>query len=70
MDQFNEQSFLEGNKMVQLFAAKLFEQRVLTAYREKIAQERQRRLLEELEEEERVKKQKDEEKERKKQQKK
>ncbi len=60
----------EGRRMFQIFAAKMFEQRVLSAYREKVAQERQRKLLEEIEEEERLKELKDQEKERKKQQKK
>lgn len=35
--------------MFQIFAARMFEQRVLTAYREKVAQERQAQLLQELE---------------------
>ena len=39
----------EGRRMFQIFAARMFEQRVLTAYREKVAQERQARLLQELE---------------------
>lgn len=46
-----EQRMEEGRRMFQIFAARMFEQRVLTAYREKVAQERQRKLLEELEEE-------------------
>ena len=41
----------EGRRMFQIFAARMFEQRVLTAYREKVAAERQQKLLEELEEE-------------------
>jgi actin-related protein len=41
----------EGRKMFQLFAARLFEQRVLSAFRQRIADERQKALLEELEEE-------------------
>jgi len=40
--------------MFQIFAARMFEQRVLTAYREKVAAERQQKLLEELEEESRL----------------
>jgi hypothetical protein len=44
----------EGRRMFQIFAARMFEQRVLTAYREKVAQERQQKLLEELEEESRL----------------
>ncbi|CAO3649426.1 unnamed protein product [Mucor hiemalis] len=46
-----DQRMEEGRKMFQVFAARMFEQRVLTAYREKVAQDRQRRLIEELEEE-------------------
>lgn len=38
----------EGRRMFQIFAARMFEQRVLTAYREKVANERQQQLLEEL----------------------
>lgn len=41
----------EGRRMFQIFAARMFEQRVLTAYREKVAKERQQKLLEELEDE-------------------
>ncbi len=52
----------EGRRMFQIFAAKMFEQRVLTAYREKVAQERQLQLLQELEEEERLKNLKEEQK--------
>lgn len=37
--------------MFQIFAARMFEQRVLTAYKEKVAAERQQKLLEELEDE-------------------
>lgn len=44
----------EGRRMFQIFAARMFEQRVLTAYREKVARERQRKLIEELEEETRL----------------
>lgn len=39
----------EGRRMFQIFAARMFEQRVLTAYREKVARERQNKLIEELE---------------------
>lgn len=49
----------EGRRMFQIFAARMFEQRVLTAYREKVAAERQARLLMELEEEDKAKTQKD-----------
>lgn len=41
----------EGRRMFQIFAARMFEQRVLTAYREKVAQQRQEQLLQELLEE-------------------
>ncbi|WAQ89320.1 hypothetical protein PtA15_11A7 [Puccinia triticina] len=43
----------EGRRMFQIFAARMFEQRVLTAYREKVAQEKQAQLLRELEDEDR-----------------
>ncbi|ETS62645.1 hypothetical protein PaG_03289 [Moesziomyces aphidis] len=46
-----EQRMEEGRKMFQIFAARMFEQRVLAAYRERVAQERQLQLLRELEEE-------------------
>jgi actin-related protein len=46
-----EQRMQEGRRMFQIFAARMFEQRVLSAYREKVAAERQQKLLEELEEE-------------------
>ncbi|KAK4940384.1 Stress response protein nst1 [Elasticomyces elasticus] len=49
-----EQRMEEGRRMFQIFAARMFEQRVLTAYREKVAAERQRKLLEELEDESRL----------------
>ncbi|KAL8307603.1 hypothetical protein RB593_006127 [Gaeumannomyces tritici] len=48
-----EQRMEEGRRMFQIFAARMFEQRVLTAYREKVARERQEKLLEELAEESR-----------------
>ena len=40
--------------MFQVFAARMFEQRVITAYREKVARERQQKLIEELDEESRL----------------
>ncbi|RKP05645.1 hypothetical protein THASP1DRAFT_7316, partial [Thamnocephalis sphaerospora] len=43
-----EQRMEEGRRMFQVFAARLFEQRVLTAYREKVARERQELLLQEI----------------------
>ncbi|KAJ3382456.1 Stress response protein nst1 [Entophlyctis sp. JEL0112] len=55
-----EQRMEEGRRMFQIFAAKMFEQRVLTAYREKVAFERQNRLLQELEEEKALRDQKEE----------
>jgi hypothetical protein len=54
-----EQRMEEGRRMFQIFAARMFEQRVLTAYREKVAHERQRKLLEELEEEKDLDKQRE-----------
>ncbi|KAJ1344024.1 hypothetical protein BSLG_001164 [Batrachochytrium salamandrivorans] len=48
-----QQRMEEGRRMFQIFAAKMFEQRVLAAYHEKLSQERQERLIEELEAEER-----------------
>lgn len=42
----------QGWRMFQIFAARILEQRVLQAYRERVAQERQWQLLRELEEEE------------------
>ncbi|KAJ3198688.1 Stress response protein nst1 [Entophlyctis luteolus] len=55
-----EQRMEECRRMFQIFAAKMFEQRVLTAYREKVAFERQNRLLQELEEEKVLRDQKEE----------
>ncbi|CZS91142.1 related to Stress response protein nst1 [Rhynchosporium graminicola] len=49
-----EQRMEEGRRMFQIFAARMFEQRVLTAYKDKVAKERQQKLLEELEEESRA----------------
>lgn len=48
-----EQRMEEGRRMFQIFAARMFEQRVLSAYRERVAIERQKRLLEEEEDEKR-----------------
>ncbi|CRK16149.1 hypothetical protein BN1708_011660 [Verticillium longisporum] len=48
-----EQRMEEGRRMFQIFAARMFEQRVLTAYRNMVAQQRQNKLLEELDEEQR-----------------
>ncbi|KZT21322.1 hypothetical protein NEOLEDRAFT_763368 [Neolentinus lepideus HHB14362 ss-1] len=55
----DEQKMEEGKRMFSIFAARMFEQRVLQAYREKVAQERQLQLLRELEEEEKAAKEKD-----------
>lgn len=46
-----EQKMEEGKKMFSIFAARMFEQRVLQAYLEKVAQERQLQLLREIEDE-------------------
>ncbi|KAF2097488.1 hypothetical protein NA57DRAFT_77745 [Rhizodiscina lignyota] len=54
-----EQRMQEGRRMFQIFAARMFEQRVLQAYREKVARERQEKLLEELQEEDNSKLQKE-----------
>ncbi|MCJ1473750.1 Stress response protein nst1 [Lambiella insularis] len=54
-----EQRMEEGRRMFQIFAARMFEQRVLTAYREKVARERQEKLLEELADESRLDAQKE-----------
>ncbi|KAI9725330.1 MAG: Stress response protein nst1 [Chrysothrix sp. TS-e1954] len=48
-DEMAQQRMEEGRRMFQIFAARMFEQRVLTAYREKVARERQQKLIEELE---------------------
>jgi hypothetical protein len=55
----DEQRMEEGRRMFQIFAARLFEQRVLSAYREKVAQERQLQLLRELEEEDLIEKERE-----------
>lgn len=47
-----EQRMEEGRRMFQIFAARMFEQRVLIAWREKVAAERTRALIEELNEDE------------------
>ncbi|KAF2863865.1 hypothetical protein K470DRAFT_267878 [Piedraia hortae CBS 480.64] len=59
-----EQRMYEGRRMFQIFAARMFEQRVFTAYREKVALERQQRLLEELKDEEKLENQRQKKKER------
>ena len=52
----------EGKRMFQIFAARTFEQRVLQAYREKVAKQREEQLLRELEEEDDAKRAKEEKK--------
>ena len=54
----------EGRRMFQIFAARMFEQRVLTAYKEKVAAERQQKLLEELEDENKLEAQREAKKQR------
>jgi hypothetical protein len=49
-----EQKMEEGKRMFSIFAARMFEQRVLQAYRERVAQERQMQLLRELEDEDKM----------------
>ena len=58
----DQQRLEEGRRMFQVFAAKMFEQRVLTAYREKAALDRAAKLMQELEEEENAKKREEERK--------
>ncbi|KAG8906511.1 vacuolar membrane-associated protein iml1 [Tulasnella sp. 403] len=53
-DMSEEQKMEEGRRMFSIFAARMFEQRVLNAYRERVAQDRQKQLLKELEEESRL----------------
>jgi len=48
--------------MFMIFAARMFESRILQAYREKVAKQREEQLLRELEEEEDSKRAKDEKK--------
>lgn len=54
-----EQKMEEGKRMFSIFAARMFEQRVLQAYREKVAQERQLQLLRELEDEDKQSKERE-----------
>lgn len=54
-----EQKMEEGKRMFSIFAARMFEQRVLQAYREKVAQERQLQLLRELEDEDKMTKERE-----------
>lgn len=48
-----DQRMEEGRRMFQIFAARMFEQRVLAAYRKTVADERSRKFIQELNEEER-----------------
>ncbi|KAJ1771390.1 Stress response protein nst1 [Coemansia sp. RSA 1843] len=57
----------DARKAFQLFAARLFEQRVIEAYREKVVKDRQRNLIEELEAEEKRSHAKDKRKQKRKQ---
>ena len=54
-----EEKMEEGKRMFSIFAARLFEQRVLQAYRERVAQERQLQLLRELEDEDKMSKERE-----------
>jgi hypothetical protein len=54
-----EQKEEEGKRMFSIFAARMFEQRVLHAYRERVAQERQMQLLRELDDEDKMSKEKE-----------
>ena len=51
---------LVGRKFFQTFIARMFEERLLVAYREKLAFDKQQKLIEEEEEEERLRKERDE----------
>ncbi|KAJ2823136.1 Stress response protein nst1 [Coemansia erecta] len=62
-----EREIENGRKVFQLFAARLFEQRVVNAYREKMARDMQRDLIQELEAEEMRSQAKDKRKQKKKQ---
>ncbi|KAK2770448.1 stress response protein NST1 [Colletotrichum kahawae] len=57
-----EQRMEEGRRMFQIFAARMFEQRVLTAYRDMVAKQRQQQLIDELDEEKRQETQRKEKK--------
>ncbi|KAJ1867842.1 Stress response protein nst1 [Coemansia sp. RSA 989] len=62
-----EREIENGRKVFRLFVARLFEQRVINAYREKIARDVQHDLIQELEEEEKRSQAKDKRKQKKKQ---
>lgn len=49
----DQQRMEEGRRMFQIFAARMFEQRVLSAYKKKLATERTEKLLQELDDEKR-----------------
>ncbi|KAG1446709.1 hypothetical protein G6F56_009487 [Rhizopus delemar] len=57
-NKMKKQRMEQGKKMFQAFAARLLEQRILRAYREKVAQDRQQQLIEELENEDRLRQEK------------
>ena len=50
----DQQRMEEGRRMFQIFAARMFEQRVLSAYKKKLATERTEKLLQELDDEKRL----------------
>jgi len=52
----------EGKRMFQIFAARMFEARVLQAYRERVAKQREEQLLLELDAEDEFKRQREEKK--------
>ncbi|KAJ6554326.1 hypothetical protein B0H19DRAFT_994719, partial [Mycena capillaripes] len=49
----------EGKRMFSIFAARMFEQRILQAYREHVAQKQQQLLLHELQEEDKREREKE-----------
>ncbi|CAO3665125.1 unnamed protein product [Rhizopus stolonifer] len=57
-NKIKKQRMEQGKKMFQAFAARLLEQRIMRAYREKVAQDRQQQLIEELENEDRLRQEK------------
>lgn len=63
--QHDEQKFENAKSMFQMFAAKMFEQRILAAYKEKMVLEKQRKLIEEEEELNKLEQQKKESRQRK-----
>lgn len=57
-EELTQQKLEESKRMFQMFAARMFEQRVLAAYREKIAFQNQAKLIQEEEERQRLEKEK------------